>query len=105
MSARLGGSKPNQFVIAYGTRNFEESVIASEIVNVEFQRLFLERYGTESLSLFLVLSRGIVKDEWAILEEKVDAINNLGYKDMIGTYLEGTATEFYDRKRQKYVGL
>jgi len=24
---------------------------------------------------------------------------------MIGTYLEGTATEFYDRKRQKYVGL
>jgi enolase len=103
---KVGGGKPSYCWITYGTRNFEEVLEASTAVQYEFRRLFQERYGIECLHLGeIVLSRGVIEHDNAILDVMVDSIGNTGYDGKIGIYMDVAAGCFLDEETGIFVGL
>ena len=57
------------------------------------------------LLLEIVLSRGVGESDREIMDVMVESINNLGYRDKIGIYIDAAAGCFLDESRNKFVGL
>jgi len=102
------GGKPSYSVMAYGFENFHEASYAAWETSNKFERSIVQKMNlTTSPGGFtnFIIPRGVIKDDREFLEVLTSAICDLGYDNKVGIQLDVAAGTYYDRKKQKYIGL
>lgn len=102
--ARSGG-KPSYSFMCYGFDSFSEASYAAWSVSKEFTRLLKEKLNLDSIRGWGMVSQGYVKHDRELWDLKTQAIQNLGYDGKVGIQVDVAAGTYYDKKKDRFVGL
>jgi enolase len=112
-SSRYGGGersggKPSYSFICYGFNSFSEASEAAWDVSREFAHIAHRRFGTENIGRFhrgALIPSGLVTHDRELWDLKVEAIANAGYEGKIGFQIDVAAGTYYDKTKDRFVGL
>lgn len=112
-SARYGGGqksggKPSHSFMAYGFNSFSEASYACWQVRSIFQRLLSEKFKLSfvgSAHNRVLIQSGVVEHDRELWDVMVAAINNSGNEGKVGIQVDVAAATYYDKEKDKYVGI
>lgn len=112
-SARYGGGqksggKPSHSFMAYGFNSFSEASYACWQVRSIFQRLLSEKFKLSfvgSAHNRVLIQSGVVEHDRELWDVMVAAINNSGNEGKVGIQVDVAAATYYDKEKDKYLGL
>ena len=112
-SARYGGGqksggKPSHAFMTYGFNTFSEASYACWQVKSTFQRLLLEKFKLNfagSSHNRVLIHAGVVEHDRELWDLMVAAINNSGNEGKIGIQVDVAAGTYYNKEKDKYIGL
>lgn len=112
-SARYGGGqksggKPSHSFMAYGFNSFSEASYACWQVRSIFQRLLSEKFKLSfvgSAHNRVLIQPGVVEHDRELWDVMVAAINNSGNEGKVGIQVDVAAATYYDKEKDKYIGL
>lgn len=112
-SARYGGGqksggKPSHSFMAYGFNSFSEASYACWQVRSIFQRLLSEKFKLSfvgSAHNRVLIQSGVVEHDRELWDVMVAAINNSGNEGKVGIQVDVAAATYYDKEKDKYIGL
>jgi enolase len=104
--ARSGG-KPSYSFMAYGFSSFADASYAIWDISTEWRQVLKGTFGISSIpgSIYPVISTGAVKDDREVLDLMVETVNRLGYEGRVGFHVDVAAATYYDKGRDRFVGL
>ena len=104
--ARSGG-KPSYSFMAYGFPSFSDASYAIWDISTEWRRVLKQTFGISNIpgSIYPVISAGAVRDDRELLDLMVETVNRLGYEGRVGFHVDVAAATYYDRGRDRFVGL
>lgn len=104
--------KPSYEIIPYGATSFENAVERAYEVQRAFARLIVDRYGINvyrqtslerSYDAFFLA--GVIEDDREILGAITEAIVRSGSEGRVGIYYDAAAGCYYEKDRDRYVGI
>lgn len=100
------GGKPSYSFMCYGFKSFSEASHACWNVGKTFERLLYSKYrlGTGVLR-FPTIPPGFVENEREIWDLMAEAIAKAGYENKVGIQVDVAAGTYYDKDRDRFVGL
>jgi len=102
--ARSGG-KPSYALMAYGFTSFAEASCAAWHVADAFNKLLARRLSVEIRHDFGYIPAGMVEHDRELWDLMVEAINSAGYEGKIGIQVDVAAATYYERDKDRFVGL
>ncbi len=112
-SSRYGGDqksggKPSHAFMAYGFNTFSEASYACWQVKSTFQRLLSEKFKLNfagSAHNRVLIHAGVVEHDRELWDLMMAAINNSGNEGKVGIQVDVAAATYYDKEKDKYVGI
>lgn len=104
-SGKRSGGKPSHSYICYGFDTYSEASHAAWQLNKEFCRLLKEKFNLDTHNGWGLVPAGFVKHDRELWDVKVEAINNLGYDGKVGIQVDVAAGTFYEKDKERYVGI
>ncbi len=112
-SSRYGGGqksggKPSHAFMAYGFNTFSEASYACWQVKSTFQRLLSEKFKLNfagSAHNRVLIHAGVVEHDRELWDLMMAAINNSGNEGKVGIQVDVAAATYYDKEKDKYVGI
>jgi enolase len=98
------GGKPSYSFICYGFKSFSESAEGCWNVGKTFENIIYDRFHLRYLR-YLTIPPGYVKEEKEIWDLMVEAIDKAGYKGKVGIQVDVAAGTYYEKKKDRFVGL
>jgi len=104
---KSSGGKPSYSFLCYGFKNFAEASYACWEVKRDFDRVLQKRYGITSLrpQWFVPIPPSVVQHDRELWESMTEAIENVGYKERVGIQVDIAACTYYEKEKNKFVGL
>ncbi len=102
--ARSGG-KPSYSFMCYGFDTYSDASYAAWCVSKEFSQLLKSKLNLDSVRGWGLVSAGYVKHDRELWDIKTEAIHNLGYEGKVGIQVDVAAGTYYDKKKERFVGL
>jgi enolase len=100
------GDKPSHEFVCFGFGTFSEAAYAGWDVVMEWRDIVRKRFGVRSnFSEHIYLRPGQVQDDRELWRLMAEAIAKRGYEGRIGLQIDAAAGTYYEKDRQKYVGL
>jgi len=99
------GGKPSYSMICYGFGSFAEASYAAWEVRNEFSRLLRVKLDLDTYRGIATISAGAVKHDRELWDIKRQAIMNAGYEGQIGFQVDVAAGTYYDKEKDRFVGL
>ncbi|HHV62836.1 MAG TPA: phosphopyruvate hydratase [Firmicutes bacterium] len=102
------GTKPTYSIMCYGFDSFREASYAGWRAFAEFIRILNLKlnlnFSLESYGRVIINSKVVEHDRefWDIMAE---TITNLGYEGRMGIQVDVAASTYFDKEKQRYVGL
>jgi enolase len=104
-SGKRSGGKPSHSYICYGFDTYSDASYAAWQLNKEFCRLLKVKYNLDTHNGWGLVPAGLVRHDRELWDVKVEAINNLGYEGKVGIQVDVAAGTFYEKDKQRYVGI
>ena len=104
-SGQRSGGKPSYSMICYGFESFSDASYAAWEVSNEFVRLVREKLNIDCAKGRCMISHGVVKHDCELWDLKLEAIINAGYEGKIGFQVDVAAATYYEKDRDRYIGL
>ena len=98
------GGKPSHEFVCHGFESFSEASYACWTMERTFLRLLNERYGLKVLGR-PIIPPGVVEHDRQLWDLMVEAIANAGYEGRVGIQVDVAAGCYYDKGKDKFVGL
>ena len=98
------GGKPSYSFICYGFKSFSDSAEACWNVGKIFENIIYDRFHLRYLR-YLTIPPGYVKEEKEIWDLMVEAIDKAGYKGKVGIQVDVAAGTYYEKNKDRFVGL
>jgi enolase len=102
--ARSGG-KPSYSMICYGFDTFSDASHAAWEVRQEFARLMRESLDLDTRYGVALVPSGYVKHDRELWDLKREAIRSAGYEGQVGFQVDVAAGTYYDKEKDRFVGL
>ena len=102
---KRSGGKPSYSMICYGFDSFSEASYAAWSVNKQFASLVKSKLSQDSLRDYSLIQPGVVKSDRELWDVMVEAINSLGYEGKVGIQVDVAAGTYYDKDKDRFVGL
>lgn len=102
--ARSGG-KPSYSMMCYGFTTFAEAAYAGWDISNVFARLLSEKLGVDGRFGYGHVPAGVVKHDRELWDIMVEAIAKAGYEGRIGLQVDVAAGTYYDKAKDRFVGL
>jgi enolase len=99
------GGKPSYSMICYGFDSFSEASYAAWEVQNEFSRLLRVKLDLDTYRGMATVSPGYVEHDRELWDLKAEAIANAGYEGRIGFQVDVAAGTYWDKERERFVGL
>jgi enolase len=103
------GGKPTYTFLCFGFDSFSEAAYAGWEVSSTLQGLLRRRYNVATIGgamfEFAVLQEGTAKNDREIWDLMTEAIGLSGHEGKIGFQVDMAASTYYDREKQRFVGL
>lgn len=100
------GDKPSYSFYCHGFDTYSEASYAGWAAGTEFGQLMTSKYDVEPWTdLRVVVPPGKVQHDRELWDLMVHVINKMGYRGRIGLQVDVAATTYYDRKKDKFIGL
>ena len=103
------GGKPTYTFLCYGYNTFAEAAYAGWEVTTTLHRLLRDRLKVvpngAPMFDFTFLQAGVVEHDRQIWDLMVEAIRESGNEGKIGFQVDMAASTYYDRKKDKFVGI
>ena len=103
------GDKPSYSFLAYGFKSFSEASYACWELRNEFLKIVKEKLGFRtSLTPYahlVITEHPKITDDEQLWQMMLDAVENLGYKNKVGFQVDVAATTYFDKKKNKFIGL
>jgi len=100
------GGKPSYAFMAYGFKSFSEAAHACWHVENTFEKLLHAKYHISATALrFPTIPAGYVQHEREIWDLMAEAIDKVGYKNKVGIQIDVAAGTYYEKDKDKFVGL
>ncbi|MCJ7608337.1 phosphopyruvate hydratase [Candidatus Bathyarchaeota archaeon] len=103
------GDKPSHEFLCHGFTSFADASYAAWEVSNEFVRIIREKYGLwpSSGQFFsnIGIRRGQIKHDRELWDLMVEAVENAGYRNRVGFQIDVAAGTYYDKKKQRFIGL
>ena len=105
---RRSGGKPSYSFMAYGYNSYSEASYGCWEVKTAFQRLLREKFSLNfSGSAYnrFMIPAGVVQHDRELWELMVEAIKQSGNEGKIGLQVDVAAGTYYEKEKDKFVGL
>jgi len=101
------GGKPSYSFMAPGFDTFSDASYAIWDVATEWRHVLKQKLNVSTIpgSLYPVVSRDSVRDDREVLDLMTETVARLGYEGRIGFHVDVAAATYYDKKRDRFVGL
>ena len=99
------GGKPSYSMICYGFDTFSDASYAAWVVNKEFCSLLDKKYGLYTNRGWGVVHSGIVESDQELWDVMVETLKNTGNEGKVGFQVDVAAGTYYDKAKDRYVGL
>lgn len=103
------GDKPSYSFLAYGFKSFSEASYACWEIRNEFLKIVKERLGFRThptpYSHLVITQHPKISHDEQLWQMMMDAVENLGYKNRVGFQVDVAATTYFDKKKNKFIGL
>jgi len=100
------GDKPSHEFVCHGFKSFSEASYAGWECSEEFQRIIIKKFKLGSkTSGYYGIPPGTVKHDRELWACMVEAIENLGYKNRVGFQIDVAAGTYYDKEKERFIGL
>ena len=99
------GGKPSYSMICYGFESFADASYAAWEVRNEFARLVREKLHLDTYRGIATVPAGVVNHDRELWDLKREAIRSAGYEGKIGFQVDVAAGTYYDKERDRFVGL
>ena len=99
------GGKPSHSMICHGFESFSEASYAAWEVSNEFVRLVRKHLNIDGDKGRCMIPPGIVRHDRELWDLQVKAIANSGYDGQIGFQVDVAAGTYYDKEKDRFVGL
>ncbi len=104
-SGQKSGGKPSYSFMAYGFQTFSEASYALWEVRTAFEKVMRKRYNISPVAQRILVPAGVVEHDQQLWDAMTQGINDSGNKDKVGIQVDMAAATYYDKKKDKYVGL
>ena len=104
-SGSRSGGKPSYSYICYDFDSYSDASYAAWQLNKEFCRLLKVKLNLDTLNGWGLVPAGLVKHDRELWDIKVEAIKNMGYEGKAGIQVDVAAGTYYDKKKDRYVGI
>jgi enolase len=106
---RKSGGKPTYTFLCYGFETFSQAAYAGWEVTTALHSLIRDKYGFAStggpMFDFAVMEAGAIKHDRQIWDLMVEAIKVSGHEGKIGFQVDMAAGTYYDKAKDRYVGI
>lgn len=99
------GGKPSYSMICYGFDSFSEASYNCWLVQKEFSSLIDKRFNLYTNRGWGIVHPGMVESDQEIWDIMVEAIHNTGNDGKVGIQVDVAAGTYYDKEKERYVGL
>jgi len=103
------GDKLSYSFLAYGFKSFSEASYACWELRNEFLKIVKERLGFRThltpYAHLVITKHPKITDDEQLWQMMLDAVENLGYKNKVGFQVDVAATTYFDKKKNKFIGL
>lgn len=99
------GGKPSYSMMCHGFETFSEASYAAWEVSSEFTQVLGKRYGIDPRHGYAMVPPGVVKHDRELWDLMVEAIANVGYETRIGFQVDVAAGTYYEKDKERFVGL
>lgn len=108
-SGQNSGGKPTYTFFCHGFSSFSEAAYAGWEAATSLIKLIRERYHLsstgEAMYSFTIIDPGLVNQDTEIWDLMLEAVRLSGYEGKIGIQADIAASTYYDKEKQKYIGL
>lgn len=104
-SGKRSGGKPSYSYICYDFDTYSDASYAAWLLNKEFTRLLKVKYNLDTHNGWGLVPAGLVKHDRELWDVKVEAIKNTGYEGKVGIQVDVAAGTFYEKEKDRYVGI
>lgn len=104
-SGKRSGGKPSYSYICYDFATYSDASYAAWQLSKEFTRLLKVKYNLDTHNGWGLVPAGIVKHDRELWDVKVEAIKNMGYEGRVGIQVDVAAGTFYEKDKDRYVGI
>jgi len=100
------GGKPSYAFMCHGFKTFSEAAYACWDVERTFENLLHEKFRLKTLAMkYPTVPPGYVEHEKEIWNLMTDAIEKANYKGKVGIQVDVAAGTYYEKDKDKFVGL
>ncbi len=104
-SGKRSGGKPSYSYICYDFETYSDASYAAWQLSKEFCRLLKVKYNLDTHNGWGLVPAGLVKHDRELWDVKVEAIKNMGYEGKVGIQVDVAAGTFYEKDKDRYVGI
>jgi enolase len=97
------GHKPSYEFGCYGFKSFSEAVHAGWMVKRAWRKIIMKKYDIEAYQAIIFPKK--VKHDRELWEDMTEAIIEAGYEGRIGLHIDVAAGCYYNREKDKFIGL
>lgn len=99
------GGKPSYSMICYGFDTFSDASYAAWEVNRVFCNLVEEKLGVATNRGWAAVGPGFLKHDREMWDIMVETLKQTGNEGKIGFQVDVAAGTYYDKKKERYIGL
>lgn len=106
-SGKRSGGKPSYSFMAYGFDTFSDASYAIWDISTEWKEVINKKFGIPRVSVvsYPVIARGMVRHDREAWDLMVETVNRLGYEGKVGFQVDVAAGTYYEKDRDRFVGL
>ncbi len=99
------GGKPSYSIMCYGFNSFADASYAAWEVSREWSKLILKKLRLETTYGYVKVHEGVVEHDKELWDIMVEAIDNKGYTGKMGIQVDIAAGTYYNKEKDRFVGL
>ena len=100
------GGKPSYSVMCYGFDSFSEAVYATWEIYSKFKKTLITKFDLDIPAYnHITIPPGKIKNDKEFIDLITDTIIKLGYENKAGIRVDVAAGTYFNRDKEKYVGL
>jgi len=104
-SGQGSGGKPSYALMCYGFNSYSDASYAAWDVSNVFGKLLKQKLDIDSRQGVGLVSAGFVKHDQELWDIMVEAIDTAGYNGQMGIQVDVAAGTYYDKDKDRFVGL
>jgi len=104
-SGQRSGGKPSYSMICYGFDTFSDASYAAWEVNKVFGELVDKKWGLATHKGWTAAGPGFVNHDRELWDVMVETLKQTGYEGKVGFQVDIAAGTYYDKAKERYVGL